>query len=152
MFTWNPYLHTCNPNLLTLASLYPPPSLPPPPPLPPPPTLLLSSCLVPLSHRYHCHRHFRCSLLIVVSPAVATVAAVAAAATCYLHRRHFCCSLLIVVCPRRCPAATTAYSLSPPPPPFSLLVVDCWLPPPLPLPPSPLFAITSAATVFAALC
>ena len=49
----------------------PPPSLsPPPPPPPPPPTPLLSSCLAPLSHRYRRYRRFRCSLLIVVSPAV----------------------------------------------------------------------------------
>ncbi len=77
VYTWNPYLHTCNPNLLPLASLY------------------------PLSR----HRPFCCSLLIVVSPAVATAAAAAAAAaaaTRYLHRRRFRCSLLIVVCPRRC--------------------------------------------------
>ena len=122
LYTWTPYLHTCNPNLHShlLPHLNPPPLLPtlppspppplllppPPPPLPPlpPPPLLLSSCLAPLAHCYCRHRHFCCSLLIVVSPAVAT----AAAATRYRCRRRFCCSLLIVVSP--------TVATAPPPP------------------------------------
>ena len=100
----------------------------------PPPPSLLSSCLAPLSHRYCRHRRFRCSLLTVVSPAVATAAAAAAAAT--PHHRRFCCSLLIVVSPTVATAAAAAaatryrrrrYSLSPPPL-FLLLFVDCCLP------------------------
>jgi hypothetical protein len=68
--------------------------------------LLLSSCLVPLSHRYRRHRRFRCSLLTVVFPAVATAAAAAAAAT--PHHGRFRCSLLIVVSPAVATAAAAA--------------------------------------------
>ncbi len=55
--------------------LPPPPPGPPPPPLPPPP--LLSSCLVPLGHRYCRCCCFCCSLLIVVCP-------------CLCHCRRLC--------------------------------------------------------------
>jgi hypothetical protein len=102
VYTWNPYLHTCNPNLLTsglslstsiaaaaaapaaaaATILLPGASFPP---LLPPPSfsLLVVDCCLP--RRCHCRR-----------------------------------------CRRR-----RLYSLSPPPP-FSLLFVDCCLPPPLP--------------------